>query len=492
MEKEIKKPLIALFGRTNVGKSTLFNCLTERRQALVSDIPGTTRDSNLGMVEWNGFSFDLVDTAGILDGLFLEKKAKGLLTDIDEKTQRQAKSYLEKADILVFIVDNKTGLLPEDKELAKIIKKIPVLKNKIILVANKADSFKQRAETAEFNKLGLGEPLVISAASGGGTGDLLEEIVNRLKKHKLVQRNLKATEEKKPEDEPIRICILGKPNVGKSSFLNSVLGYERVIVSEIAHTTREPQNTEIEFQGRKIQIVDTAGISRQGHKAERLEKYGIEKTLTILKKSDIAFLMIDISEGITHQDAKLVQEIFDRGNSLVIVANKWDKIEKRDPKKWKEDIYSKFPFAAWAPIEFISSLSGSGKQNQSKTGAFSSEELSKKINHLLSMAIEIDACRKITLSESQLSKFLSKIVKTHRPAKGKGLKHPHIYELKQTQTEPPKFGIRIGSRDNLHFSYVRFIENRLREKYNFLATPIHMNVLKNPKRHGVREGEARS
>ena len=492
MEKVSKRPLVALFGRTNVGKSTLFNCLTERKQALVSDIPGTTRDSNLGSVEWDGFSFDLVDTAGILDGIFLEKKTKGQLTDIDEKTQRQAKAYLEKADLLIFIVDNKTGLLAEDKELAKIIKKIPALKNKIILVANKADSYKQRAETAEFNKLGLGEPLIISAASGAGTGDLLEQIIASLKKQKLIRKSLKAVKEKTEVEKPIKICILGKPNVGKSSFLNSVLGYERVIVSEIAHTTREPQNTEIEFKGRKIQIVDTAGISRQGHKAERLEKYGIEKTLSVLKKADIAFLMIDISEGITHQDAKLVQEIFDRGTSLVIVANKWDKIEKRDPKVWKENIYAKFPFAMWAPIEFISSLPGSSKQNQSKTGGFSSEELSKKINHLLTMAIEIDACRKTSLSESQLSKFLSRIVKTHRPAKGKGLKHPHIYELKQIQTEPPKFQVRIGSRDNLHFSYVRFIENRLREKYNFLATPMHLNVEKNPKRHGVREGKAQS
>lgn len=513
MEKEIKKPLVALFGRTNVGKSTLFNCLTERRQALVSDIPGTTRDSNLGIVEWDGFSFEVVDTAGILEGIFLEKKTKGLLTDIDEKAQRQARSYLEKADILVFIVDNKTGLLGEDKEMAKIIKKMPKLKNKIILVANKADSQKQRSETAEFNKLGLGEPLIISAASGAGTGDLLEEIIKKLKKEKLIKRNpkinLRDQEDQDAEDEiedneelkrkklkiekekSIRICILGKPNVGKSSFLNSVLGYERVIVSDIAHTTRESQNTQIEFQGRKIEIIDTAGISRQGHKAERLEKYGIEKTLSTLKKSDIAFLMIDISEEITHQDAKLVQEIFDRGNSLVIVANKWDKIEKKDPKKWKEFIYSKFPFAAWAPIEFISSLSGSGKQNQSCEDGFKPEDLSKKISHLLSMAIEIDSCRKIEVSESQLSKFLSKIVKTHRPAKGKGLKHPHIYEIKQTHTEPPKFGIRIGSRDNLHFSYVRFIENRLREKYNFLATPIGMSVEKNPKRHGVREGSPR-
>jgi len=486
------KPLIALFGRTNVGKSTLFNCLIEKRQALVSDIPGTTRDSNLGEVEWDGFNFDLVDTAGILDSIFLEKKSKGQLTDIDEKTQRQAKAYLEKADLLVFLVDSKSGLMAEDKELAKIIKKIPSLKNKILLVANKTDSSRQRLETAEFNKLGLGEPLLISAASGSGTGDLLAEIVNRLKKLKLIDRHSKIKVEKKEEEAPIKICILGKPNVGKSSFLNSILGYERVIVSDVAHTTREPQNTDLEFQGKKLQIIDTAGISRQGHKAERLEKYGIEKTLSVLKKSDIAFLMIDISEGITHQDAKLVQEIFDRGNSLVIVANKWDKIEERNQKKWREDIYSKFPFASWAPIEFVSSLSGSSKQNQKKDKEFSPEGLSKKINHLLSMAVEIDACRKISLSESQLAKFLSKIVKTHRPAKGKGLKHPHIYEIKQTHTEPPKFGIRIGSRDDLHFSYVRFIENRLREKYNFLGTPIKMSVEKNPKRHGVREGRPKS
>jgi GTP-binding protein len=454
-----KLPLVVMCGRTNVGKSTLFNCLIEKRQALVSDIAGTTRDSNLGIVEWDNSAFELVDTAGILDWRYLLTK-KMADNDIDTQTQKQARSYLDRADLILFIVDTKAGLLPEDKELAAALKKSPEYAPKVMLIANKVDNFRAAGEAAQFNKLGLGEPIAISAASSMGTGDLLDTIINRVDKHK---KNKKAVFDEK--DRPINVCIIGKPNVGKSSLLNSILGYERVIVSPIAHTTREPQNTDLIYKDKKITLVDTAGISKQGTKGKGLEKPGILKSLKSLDKADIAMLVMDISEPITRQDAKIIQEIVDRQKSLIFIANKWDLVETRDTKKWTEIIYDKLPFATWAPLQFISA----------KTG----EKVSKILDLILTIAKE----RELVLSDSQCTKFLSHVVKLHKPAKGKGTKSPRIYEFKQSKSNPPSFLLRIGPNDDLHFSYVRFVENRLREKYGFTGTPIHTSVTKERKSH---------
>ena len=454
-----KLPLVVMCGRTNVGKSTLFNCLIEKRQALVSDIAGTTRDSNLGIVEWDNSAFELVDTAGILDWRYLLTK-KLAENEIDTQTQKQARSYLDRADLILFIVDTKAGLLPEDKELAAALKKSPEYAPKVMLIANKVDNFRAAGETAQFNKLGLGEPIAISAASSMGTGDLLDIIINRVDKKK---KNKKPVVD--PNDRPITVCIIGKPNVGKSSLLNSILGYERVIVSPIAHTTREPQNTDIVYKDKKITLVDTAGISKQGTKGKGLEKPGILKSLKSLDKADIAMLVMDISEPITRQDAKIIQEIVDRQKSLIFIANKWDLVETRDTKKWTEIIYDKLPFATWAPLQFISA----------KTG----EKISKILDLILTIAKE----RELVLSDSQCSKFLSHVVKLHKPAKGKGTKAPRIYEFKQSKSNPPSFLLRIGPNDDLHFSYVRFVENRLREKYGFTGTPIHTSVTKEKKSH---------
>jgi len=446
-------------GRTNVGKSTLFNCLIEKRQALVSDIAGTTRDSNLGIVEWNNSAFELVDTAGILDWRYLLTK-KLADNDIDTQTQKQARSYLDRADLILFVVDTKAGLLPEDKELAAALKKSPEYAPKVMLIANKVDNFKAAGETAQFNKLGLGEPIAISAASSMGTGDLLDVIINRVDKHK---KNKKAIFD--VDDRPINVCIIGKPNVGKSSLLNSILGYERVIVSPIAHTTREPQNTDLVYKEKKITLVDTAGISKQGTKGKGLEKPGILKSLKSLDKADIAMLVMDISEPITRQDAKIIQEIVDRQKSLIFIANKWDLVDNRDTKKWTEIIYDKLPFATWAPLQFISA----------KTG--------EKVNKILDLILTIAKERAVVLSDSQCTKFLSHVVKIHKPAKGKGTKAPRIYEFTQSKSNPPSFLLRIGPNDDLHFSYVRFVENRLREKYGFTGTPIHTSVTKEKKSH---------
>ncbi len=459
IEKNI--PLVAIFGRTNVGKSTLFNCLTEKKQALVSNISGTTRDSNLGVVEWNGKKFNLVDTAGILDCKFLINNIKG--EEIDEQTQKQAKRYLEKADLIVFLVDGKAGILPEDNELAKTVKKIDKFKKKTILVSNKIDSFRLAPEAAQFNKLGLGEPFIISAVSGVGTGDLLDIIIDKLKNIKIIEKD-NGLENYKPLNE-IKVSLVGKPNAGKSSLLNSILGYERVIVSPIPHTTREAQDTEIIYKDQSIRLIDTAGISKQGRKGKSLEKFGMDNSLGILKGCDIALLVLDLSNPITHQDLKIIDEIISRRVSLIIIANKWDKVEKRNTKEWTEFLRDRLPFVSFAPIQFLSA----------KTG--------EKVNKVMDLVLQVANERKLDLSESQTEKLLKRIVKIHKPAKGKGLKAPHIYEFKQIKNNPPLFNVRIGPNDDLHFSYVRFMENRLRERHGFLGTPINIKIVKATKSH---------
>ncbi|MFA5155665.1 MAG: ribosome biogenesis GTPase Der [Patescibacteria group bacterium] len=452
-------PLVVICGRTNVGKSTLFNCLTEKRQALVSDIAGTTRDSNLGRVEWAKHAFRLVDTAGLIDSRALSRQ-KIPAADIDSQTQKQARHYLDQADLILFLVDAKAGLLPEDKALAGGLKKNSAYRGKTMLVANKIDNFRLAAEAAPFHKLGLGEPQVISAATGLGTGDLLDLVTQRLKRPKIKESA------QENESEPVTsACIIGKPNVGKSSLLNAILGYERVIVSDSPHTTREPQDTLINYRGRPITLIDTAGISKQGRKSAGLEKYGIEKSLHSLNKADIALLVLDISEAIVHQDAKLVQEIVDRGKSLVLIANKWDRAKPRDPKKMTTAIYDQLPFATWAPIQFISA----------KTG--------EKVNKIMDLILAIGDQRKLTLSDSQCEKFMKAVIKVHKPAKGKGLRAPRLYEFRQIKSNPPIFRLRIGPDDDLHFSYLRFMINRLRERHGFIGTPIQIRVTKEKKSH---------
>lgn len=458
MIKEIKEqlPLVVLCGRTNVGKSTLFNCLTEKKQALVSNIAGTTRDSNIGVVNWNNSSFELIDTAGITESYYTKKKAD----DLEKLVEVQAISYLDKAKLIIFLVDAKAGLMPEDMALIKEIRKTDNYKEKIVLVANKVDSFKLAPETAVFNKLGIGEPKIISSVSGLGTGDLLDFIVDKIDK-----KRLNHEKEKEEGEKTINVCLVGKPNVGKSSLLNSIVGYERVIVSPIAHTTRESQDTKIEFKGEKITLIDTAGISKQGKKSKGLEKFGIEKTLGTLKRADIALIVLDLSEEITNQDLKIIEEINNLKKSLIIIANKWDKIEDRDTKEWTQSIRMKIPFVNYAPIQFISA----------KTG--------EKVGKIMDLVVTIAEQRKLTLSESQTEKFLKNVVKIHKPAKGKGTKAPRIYEFKQLKSNPPLFSLRIGPNDNLHFSYVRFMENRLRDRHGFLGTPINIKVTKNKKSH---------
>jgi len=457
-------PLVVIFGRPNVGKSTLFNCLIAKKQAIVSPEAGTTRDSNIGEVEWQGIKFEAVDTGGIMDLKHLATKSKE--DNIDIKVQQQARDYLKLADLILFLVDNKSGLLPQDKTMSLFLKKTIKDKDKILLIANKADNIKQRPNIAEFNKLSLGEPIPVSAANGSGTGDLLDIIIGKLP----AQKNEPKLKDDKIEltiEEPIKVAIIGQPNVGKSSLLNSIIGYDRVIVSQEAHTTREPQDTKVTYKDKDITLIDTAGISKRGPKSKGLEKHGIDKSLAALKKADIALLVLDISQIINHQDLKLVEEIVDRNTSLIIIANKWDLVPEKDTKKFTNYIYSRLPFATWAPLHFASALTGS------------------KVQKIFDLILDIASDRKLSLSESQLQKLLARVVKIHKPTKAKGTKRPHIFELKQIKVNPPIFTLRIGSKDSLHRSYARFIANQLRGKYVFLGTPLPITIIKNKKVHSL-------
>ncbi|MFA7365230.1 MAG: ribosome biogenesis GTPase Der [Patescibacteria group bacterium] len=462
-----KLPLIAIIGRTNVGKSTLFNRLIEKNQALISPMENTTRDYNINEMNWRGFDFQMLDTAGVVDSYVLKRKmdiADSGVERIEQKIQKQVYELIKKADLLYFVVDNKAGLLAEDKNIVNFLKKRDYQK-KTILIVNKVDNFKQASESFEFNKLALNEPVLISALTGSGTGDLLDLSVDFLKKN---NKDVKLAD-KKEDEEKINLCIIGKPNVGKSSLLNSLLGYERVVVSEIPHTTREPQNTEIIYKDRKINLIDTAGINKRGTKSAGLEKYGIIKSLKSLREADVILLVLDINERLTKQDSKLVEEIVNQGKSFIIIANKWDLIEDRSTKYWTKEINMDLPFIVWAPILFTSALNG------------------EKVHKIFDLVLRIDEARKIKINDSALDRFLTKMIKKHKPTKGRGVKHPRIFSLKQTWTNPPKFEVKIGSQEDLHDSYLRFLENRLRESFDFFGTPVRVSVKKNKKIHGVSE-----
>jgi GTP-binding protein len=468
---EINKnyPLVVIFGRTNVGKSTLFNRLIGEGRALVSGIEGTTRDANVGEVEWRGKKFELIDTGGIIDLKYLTGKVKES-GDIEEKVQGQAREILKRADLILFTVDAISGLLPQDRQMADWLKKNNTDGKKIILTANKADNQKRQREISEFYKLSLGEPAAVSAITGSGTGDLLDIIIKKL-------RGVKKPRVKKIADkeEIIKVSIIGKPNVGKSSLLNAILGEKRVIVSPIAHTTREPQDTLLSYKEKTIRLIDTAGISRKGAPKSKTDKYreikteddlikrGIEKSLGCLKRSDIVLFVIDISEPLVRQDLRVLEEIVERRKSLIIIANKWDKIAKRDTKVWTRYINGKIPFTRWAPLQFISAKSG------------------EKINKIMDIVLEINEARKKVVSEKELKEFLGRLVKMHRPSRGKGYLYPRVYKLIQKKTSPPLFELFIGAGEDLHYSYIKFIENRLREKFDFKGTPINIETAKKKK-----------
>lgn len=445
---------VAIIGRANVGKSTLFNRLIERKKAIVSNIPGTTRDRNYGQLDWRGLKFYLIDTGGL-----------DLVHDpaFEKDVIKQAMFALKEANLVLLTCDVKAGLLLQDKNAAALLRK----SNKpVIVVLNKADTLALKKQTTEFYRLGLGEPIPVSAINGTGTGDLLDKIVEGLKKSAPeAHQPLAEKKENQPADQPpaIKIAIIGKPNVGKSSLVNAILGEERMITSPVPYTTRDAQDIDLSYQNQNYTLIDTAGLRKKGKVRDALEKFSVASAEYSIKKADLILLITDVSLPLAKQDKILADLILEQKKSLVMIANKWDLIEQKDPQTIEKfiDYYHRFfPFLNFAPIIFVSALE------------------KQRVKKVLEVAKEIYVERFRQITENALDKFLKKLLKQHAPPKGKGTRKPKIYGLKQDGTNPPQFELVKDYQSDLHDSYLKFIENKLREKFGFLGAPIIIRVRK--------------
>lgn len=446
-------PTIVITGRTNVGKSTLFNLLTEKKQAIVSDIAGTTRDLNTGVCTWQGQNLMVVDTAG----LDVNEKEK-----VDQESLKRAEKSFKKADLIVLLTDGRDGILPQDKTFAEAIKKT---KKPMLLVVNKIDGPRQQGLVAEFHKLNVGEPVPVSAKNGVGTGDFLDKVVEIFKKdHKLTEED---------DDVPkgtIKVAILGKPNVGKSSLFNAIAGEDRAIVSEVPHTTRDTQDVLIEYTHEKLPtekahflFIDTAGIRRKSKIKQQIERLSVSKALSAIKRADVVLMMIDISEKISHQDLALIEQILEQRKSVILVANKWDLIKEKtteSDKKYRKYIANQIRFLKWAPVVFISASS------------------TFNVTKLLNLVYETWKIRHKSVTDRGLDRLLKKIVKIKKPVTHSGPDRPRIQKIVQDSINPPTFSVHLSKGYGLHFSYLRFIENQIREQYGFEGTPMVLSVQK--------------
>ncbi len=452
------KPVVALVGRPNVGKSTLFNRLAEERLAVVDDVPGTTRDRLVADAEWAGVNFTIVDTGGIDSsqtgpGRHLEPLSIGS-ADFIEQIRAQAEVAIGEADAVLFVTDAESGVTPADREVALILRRRQaerdgVLYPPVLLVVNKADSEARRMQALQFYELGIGDPYPISALHGTGTGDMLDALVANFKDL--------AEEEK---DESIKIAIVGKPNVGKSSLLNHLLGEERAIVSPIPGTTRDAIDTHLEYNGLPVTLIDTAGIRRRGRIDPGVERYSVLRSLRAIERTDVALLVLDATSGLTAQDAHIAGFILDAWKSAVVVVNKWDAVPKdaSTMDQFTRHVRQDLNFMDYVPVLFISA----------KTG--------QRVDQVLPMALRVQEERLLHLPTSQLNQILQK-AQTYQPGPTRAGKQFKIYYSTQVRSDPPTFLLYVNDPRLAHFSYLRFLENRIRESHNFLGTPIRL-VLK--------------
>jgi len=437
----LTKPLVAIVGRPNVGKSTFFNRVVGQKLAIVEDIPGTTRDRLYGEAEWNGRHFTLIDAGGLE---FETTKQEETETDeITRQTRGQAHLAIEEADVIIFMVDAKSGITASDREIADILRRT---KKPVILAANRADSEERRQNSVEFYELGIGDPIPVSSYHGTNTGDLLDAITDQLPNE--------GTEE---EDNSIRIAIIGRPNVGKSRMLNSILGEERVIVSDVPGTTRDAIDTAIELNDKQITLIDTAGIRRRGHIEQGIEKYSVMRTLRAINRSTVVLLVVDASEGITAQDAHIAGYALDAFKGIVLVVNKWDKVEKDSDtmQEFTTKIRQELEFLSWVPMIFTSAKFG------------------QRVNKALDMALQVAEERNKRISTATLNKMVREAVAEHNPPTkpGKWLK---ILYATQADINPPTFVFSVNDSKQVHFSYERYLENKLRLAFGFEGTPINL------------------
>jgi GTPase len=446
------KPIVALVGRPNVGKSTLFNRLAGERLAIVHEVPGTTRDRLFGEAEWNGRQFSIVDTGGIDPSHGGKTPLSIGSADFIKDIRRQAQAAIEEADAVLFVNDGEAGITAPDREVAEILrrsqKKMPdgSFSPPIFVVVNKCETRERRDQAAEFYELGLGDPYPISAIHGTSTGDLLDVLVESLPEPK-----------DEEEDESIKIAIVGKPNAGKSSLLNKLVGEERVIVSPIAGTTRDSIDTRMEFEGLSITLIDTAGIRRRGKIDHGVEQYSVLRAFKSIERADVALLMIDATTGITAQDAHIAGFVLDEWKSCVVLVNKWDAIEKDNDtmEAYNTKILQDLNFMDYVPILYISARTG------------------QRVEQVLPMALRVQEERLARLTTSTINQIIHKAQDAHpHPTHaGRALK---MYYGTQVRSDPPTFMIYVNEPKLMHFTYLRYLENQIRKEYGFLGTPIRI------------------
>ena len=434
----MSKPVVAIVGRPNVGKSTLFNALAGSNISIIKDTPGVTRDRIYADIEWLNHSFTLIDTGGI------EPESSDVILS---QMREQAQIAIDTADVIIFMTDLKQGLVDADSKVADMLRRSH---KEVILAVNKVDSFRRdEADVYEFYNLGIGEPIPVSSANRTGIGELLDEVVRRFPE---------GTGQDE-EDERPRIAIVGKPNVGKSSLINTILGENRLIVSDIAGTTRDAVDTAVSYRGTEYVLIDTAGMRRKSKVKEDLERYSIIRTIAAVERADVVVVMIDAAEGVTEQDAKITGIAHDRGKGLIIAVNKWDAIEKNDKTiyEFQREIERILTFALYAQTVFISA----------KTG--------QRVNKLFDCIDTVIQNQSLRVGTGVLNEIMAEAVAMQQPPSDKG-KRLKLYYMTQVAIKPPTFVIFVNDRELMHFSYTRYLENRIRDTFGFKGTSLRFII----------------
>ena len=430
----MSKPVVAIVGRPNVGKSTLFNALAGEMISIVKDTPGVTRDRIYADVTWLDKEFTMIDTGGI------EPDSKDIFLS---QMREQAQIAIDTADVIIFITDVKQGLVDADSKVADMLRRSG---KPVVLVVNKVDNFdKYMADVYEFYNLGIGDPVPISAASRLGLGDMLD----------IVAENFPEGSAQAEDDDRPRVAIVGKPNVGKSSIINKLLGENRVIVSDIAGTTRDAIDTEILHNGKEYIFIDTAGLRRKNKIKEELERYSIIRTVTAVERADVVLMVIDATEGVTEQDAKIAGIAHERGKGVIIVVNKWDAIEKNDRtmREYESDIRQVLSYMPYAEIMYVSAATG------------------QRLNRLYDMIDMVIENQTLRIATGVLNEIMTEAVAMQQPPSDKG-KRLKLYYITQVAVKPPTFVIFVNDKELMHFSYTRYLENKIREAFGFRGTSL--------------------
>jgi GTP-binding protein len=439
-----QKALVALVGRPNVGKSTLFNRIVGRRVAVVSEVPGTTRDRLYAEADWNGVTFNVVDTGGIetLEGWHTEPLSEDSQRFLP-LIRRQAEIAIEDADVIVLVVDGQAGLTAADREVADILRRS---EKPTFVAANKLESSKLWDNAFEFYELGLGEVFAVSALHGSGSGDLLDAIVRAIPESGEAE-----------EDDSIKVAILGRPNVGKSTLLNQLLGEERVIVSPIAGTTRDTIDTRLTWEGEAFTLIDTAGIRRRGRIDPGVEQYSVLRAVKAVNRADVCLLLIDAVEGITAQDTHIAGMLLEESPGIIVIVNKWDAIEKDSytMNAYSETVRQALNFMPYVPVLYISALTG------------------QRVDRLLPTVLEVNEARYQRIPTAELNRLMRDVITQHPPPQRGGLRVKFLYAT-QAAVAPPTFIFFVNKPDWVHFGYARYLENQIRAEHPFPGTPIRI------------------